>query len=586
MENSNTGARQLFTEAQAGTTLLALNADSTTASNLQTDLDAANASEAECLLKYARGYDVTDITSCNSPGIRSWLMGDALHSRPLAINYGGSSSTNPDIRLLVGGNDGYMRMYRNTTSNGAESGEEIWAFMPREVMPILKDLIDNNAATYHKYGVDGASSAYILDENGDGTISGNDKVWLYFGLRRGGRAYYALDITNPDSPSLLWSINSSDSDFSELGYTFAQPVVALIDWGHADGEKPVVIFPGGYDLNKDNSGTGTDDSVGNALYIVDAETGALVWKAVNSGASSTTVHVVNTIPDLVDSIASNITVLDSNNDTLADRIYVGSTGGIVWRVDLAGDDRNDWSMNPVLNVGRHSTSGIDRRFFHAPDVSFTADEDDNDRFDAVAIGTGDRPNPLDQTVANQFYMLKDRFTSVYLPDPSNPNPPTLIDGSALTDLTDNCLQDADVSCPTSLNLDLGWRIDLEESGEKNLASPLILGGSIIFTTYIPPSGTSNQCGAEEGNGAIYGIRLQDATAVSNRVVANDNDGGGELQKEDRVEWLNSGGIPSEVVVLAINDLPINSVPILRPDLNVEYVDTRLHWKTFWHQDSD
>ena len=52
------------------------------------------------------------------------------------------------------------------------------------------------------------------------------------------------------------------------------------------GPKPVVMFAGGYDMNKDlRTGVGTDDTEGNAVYVVDAETGELIWKAVGSGVA-------------------------------------------------------------------------------------------------------------------------------------------------------------------------------------------------------------------------------------------------------------------------------------------------------------
>ena len=120
--------------------------------------------------------------------------------------------------------------------------------------------------------MDGAPVAFVQDKNRDGSIiSGDgDRVYLYAGMRRGGKAYYALDITNPEVPRLMWTIDNEDSDFSELGYTFSNPRVGLID--SATEPRPVVMFAGGYDLNKDRRGViGSNDSEGNAIYVVDAE---------------------------------------------------------------------------------------------------------------------------------------------------------------------------------------------------------------------------------------------------------------------------------------------------------------------------
>jgi hypothetical protein len=215
--NSSGGGRQLYYDTPGSATapaLAALNADDAgkadtvlrTALGVISGTDTEKQAQTLCLLKYARGYAVQD--DCSSAAGRSWMLGDVLHSRPLVINYGGSTS-NPDVRLMFGGNDGFFRMLRNTTSGGDESGQEVWAFMPRAVMGIVGGLKDNGEGE-HLYGVDGVPSAYIFDSNRDGNLvaGDGDKVWAFIGLRRGGRAYYGLDVSTPDSPSLLWRIDA------------------------------------------------------------------------------------------------------------------------------------------------------------------------------------------------------------------------------------------------------------------------------------------------------------------------------------------------------------------------------------------
>jgi type IV pilus assembly protein PilY1 len=367
--NSDAGARQLYYEPSSSGTLLStkpLDADSTTATALQTLLGAADSTEALELLKYARGKDVTDDDGDNDKDeARNWVLGDSLHSRPLPINYGNANANNdPDIRILMGTNDGFMHMFKNTnpSTTNDQLGTEVWAFMPNSVMGIVKDLKDNHVID-HLYGVDGPPAAYVHDDANDGVISGaNDKVWLYFGLRRGGKAYYALDISDPDAPKKLWTIQKTVSgDFDELGYTFSQPRVDNLNWG--SGVKPVVMFAGGYDTNKDtrktatagepNAALGTDDSEGNAIYIVDAETGALVWKAAygaSAGYDSGTKTYSH--PGLVDSIPSTLTAVDTDADGLVDRMYVGDTGGAVWRVDTSGTSRSSWTVVKLADQRR------------------------------------------------------------------------------------------------------------------------------------------------------------------------------------------------------------------------------------------
>ena len=132
-------------------------------------------------------------------------------SRPMPLNYGASSgygSGNPAIYVAVASNDGSLRMLRNTTPGGAESGEEAWAFVPKRSMAAQKILRDNVPGTKHPYTFDGAPVAYIQDKNLNGSIESGDSVYLYTGMRRGGKAYYALDVTNPEMPSLMWTVRS------------------------------------------------------------------------------------------------------------------------------------------------------------------------------------------------------------------------------------------------------------------------------------------------------------------------------------------------------------------------------------------
>ena len=122
------------------------------------------------------------------------------------------------------------------------------------------------------YGVDGPITVYFDDKNEDGIVNNDDRVWAFFGLRRGGSSYYGLDITNPNSPSLMWGgpLKSGDGKFLELAQTWSKPQITFINLkGYED--RPLLVFGAGYDTNKDNSIS--TDSKGRGLYIVDAETG-------------------------------------------------------------------------------------------------------------------------------------------------------------------------------------------------------------------------------------------------------------------------------------------------------------------------
>ena len=559
------------------TALASLNVNEDTATVLRADFGVDSVGESAELIAYARGLDIDDLNgNNNTKEARSWTFGDPLHSRPLPINYGaigGYSKENPAIFLAVGSNDGMLRMLRNTTTSGAESGEEVWAFMPRAVMPMQKTLRENLSGIKHPYTLDGAPVAYIQDVNNDGSIvaSDGDKAYLYIGMRRGGKAYYAFDVTNPEAPSLMWTIEKG-GDFAELGYTFSTPRVGVVKT--PTGPRAVVMFAGGYDFNKDTRGAvGTDDAEGNAIYVVDAETGALIWKARGGSGGSFNTYAHS---QLVDSIPSALTVADTDGDGFTDRIVVGDTGGNIWRADLIGTDVSNWKLTLLASVGRHSSgaSGIatDRRFFHRPDL--VQSQDGNGLFDSVLIGSGDRADPLDAggTVENWFYMIKDHHTAV------GTGVNTGLQHADFGDVTSNCLQGG--TC--SIDLTEGWKLRMQEPGEKILATALTLAGKVFFTSYLPQlAGTSTACAPREGAGRLYAVSLQDATAVINYDTSDDNPDYPDepTTANDRFTDLTSAGIPAEVV-----SVPPNK--ILRPDLQLDDIDATTRWRTYWYLQED
>jgi type IV pilus assembly protein PilY1 len=370
----------------------------------------------------------------------------------------------------------------------------------------------------------------------------------------------------------MWTIDKS-GDFAELGYTFSNPRVGLVN--SPSGPLPVVMFAGGYDKNKDIRGVvGTNDSEGNAIYVVDAETGNLVWKARRGTGGSARVfeHA-----QLVDSIPSTLAVGDTDGDGFTDRIVVGDTGGNVWRADIHGDDTSRWKLTRLASLGRHTAGAMgmvsDRRFFHRPDL--VPSKDSNGMFDGVVIGSGNRPNPLDTggTTINFAFMIKDRHTAPGSGVDEN------VQLTQLGDVTSNCLQS---SSPCSIDLSKGWRLMLEEPGEKVLSTPLTIVGKVFFTTYMPQSGTgATACAPSEGAGRLYAVSLQNATSVMNYDTSDDdpNNPDEPTSKSDRSVELQSLGIPAEVV-----SVPPNK--ILRPDLQIDDVNATTRWRTFWYLAED
>ena len=177
-----------------------------------------------------------------------------------------------------------------------------------------------------------------------------------------------------------------------------------------------------------------------------------------------------------------------------------------------------------------------------------------------------------------MYMIKDRRT---ISGPLGEDEVlTVYDPSNLGDVTSNCLQSND--CPEDGVPDLthGWRLQLvETAGEKSLSLPFAIGGTIFFTTYLPPGESeASTCGPSEGGGVLYAVALEDATSTINFDSTDDdeNNPGEATSRSDRTRELRSGGIPAEVV-----SLPPDR--ILLPDLSTEAIPGSMRWRTFWYE---
>ncbi|MEX0731794.1 MAG: PilC/PilY family type IV pilus protein [Aquisalimonadaceae bacterium] len=492
------------------------------------------ADDREALLKWARGIDVWQ----GAGGQPRLELGDPLHTKPVIVGYG-ASATAPELTLFVTTNEGYFHAI------DTESGEEIFAFMPQELLPNLMALYENSSTEDKVYGLDGPLTVWTNDDGKNGIEPGEgESVYAYFGMRRGGSNYYALDVTHRNAPKLMWMIEGGTGAFAELGQTWSRPIHTRIRLN--DVNRDVLIFGGGYDPAQDAAeqaeSTRAADATGRGLFIVDAETGALVW----SGGPTPSGHD-ETFSSMEYSIPSDPRVIDINNDGLADQIHVGDTGGQLWRFDID----NSAQMASKLVTGtviadlNDGTATGNRRFYHAPDVAIMKDYDGKLVF-SISIGSGWRADPLDEDVEDRLYMIKSPY--VFGP-PRNPGgivtyPATLTE-SDLFDATDNAIGAGDTDALATLQSRDGWYIRLvDNSGEKALAESVTVNNQILFTTYQPnPNTAVGVCGPSEGVGRAYALSMRDATA------AVDLDGSGTLTRVDRSTVIKRTGIPPGVVIL-------------------------------------
>lgn len=502
---------------------------------------SADPVKRERIIKFAHGHDSYDWNTNNNRDEKrkgsfindlgqevevDWILGAFIHSRPLMIHHANKSV------IYAGANDGMFHAFDDTT------GKELWAFIPPSLLPQLKDFETTNTLQIF---ADGSPKAYI-EKNSSGTIT---KAIIIFGLRRGGDRYIALDVTNPDSPSLLWEIAPSTSlpllghevttGFGRLGQTWSTPVIKQVADG--EGKKAIAFFAGGYDLcNDPNMSCGSSDQKGNAVYAVDVNTGSKLWEFSKANDSRMTF-----------SIPSDIGAFDINGDNKIDRLYVGDMGGQLWRFDI-GNLNNTASWTGKVIFRANQSSGDKRKIFYSPDVSPASG------YQWVFIGTGDRENPKQETGTvsfptwNRLYAIKDN------------NPSSPLTELSLVDVTSDILQkpnptneDIILQNQTLNNLNNlnGWFITLENKGEKCLASPLIYSRAVYYTTFTPSyPNVGDICFVGEGTGRVYALQYKTGMAMFNYDLTNDTGQPPTIYKTDQ-SMIIGAGIPSQVVISII-----------------------------------
>ena len=456
---------------------------------------AADKAEAQLVVDFARGRDLFDDDEDGDTTDANHRMGDPMHARPAIVIHGGTEAA-PIGTVYLPTNDGVLHAFDLNPLTGDPDAtgnvpvtptKERWSFVPAEFLPRLGQLYDNAPTANRDYALDGDVRVFKYDVNQNGTIESadGDKVYLFFGTGRGGSSIYSLDVTDADKPKFRWKKTFTDTGFGKLGKTWSSPTIARVNTGGTQNtQKLVLIFGGGYDPGQEAYNYSAD-SVGNSIYMVDLETGDVLWNITGTGGGGT---VVNT--KMTHSFPSNITVLDTNGDGFADRMYAADMGGQVWRFDIF----NRPSVQPLVTGGVFASLGgafiapsavsraENRRMYYAPDVAPITVRGSRP-FMNIAIGSGYRGHPLNSETQDRFYSIRD-YAPFVARDQNSYNVTAAIRDTDLLDVTTNANATVDDSA-------LGWKIRLAESngtvwrGEKVLAESITAGGVIFFTTFTP-----------------------------------------------------------------------------------------------------
>ncbi|MBT8144579.1 MAG: hypothetical protein KJO55_07750, partial [Gammaproteobacteria bacterium] len=477
---------------------------------LTADLLQVAEDRRDAVIRWARGIDANNEAR--------QIVGDPLHSEPTLVAY-----SNDQYALYFGTNDGVLHALDPEPANAGASNLEHFAFIPSELLPRLDKLARNEPQAFgtpRNYGLDGDLTVWIDETNNNGIVESGEKAYLFVGMRRGGRNYYALDITQFNSPKLLWKIRGGQGQFAELGQTWSAPTVARVPVGN--DTKTVLLFAGGNDPNQDaKNRPATSDDMGRAVYMVDAETGQRIWWASIRDEADLT------LPQMTHSIPSDLRVLDTDQDGTDDRIYVGDTAAKVWRFDI--DDDGNITGNVFADLGGDGESG-NRKIYYPPSVTRIID-DESGSFLTISVGTGHRAHPLENDVDDGFAMLRDphpfappRDPQTDLVDYQEPiEPVDLLDVTNLADPTTDQLQGR-----------AGWYIRFDAK-EKNLSAPLAVLNRIYFTTYTPTA-VAASCAptAVTGNGRLYAVDI-----LTGRPVTYFD----QPAPDDRYTELSQTGIP-------------------------------------------
>ncbi|WQN29385.1 PilC/PilY family type IV pilus protein [Stutzerimonas stutzeri] len=362
-------------------------------------------------IQWGRGQSPDD------PNLAARLqLADVLHNEPRLVAYKtdedlqrvedarkGTATSPEQLYMFFGTNEGFIHAVDPKT------GEEKFAFIPKELLPNLNAYYqDPKGSDQKRYGMDGLFNLWVDYGPIDTTTKTRSitKSYLYAGMRRGGRNYYALDVTNIDQPALKWVIKGGQTiGFEKLGQTWSTPRLANIKLNGT--ETKVLIFTGGYDPQQDNDSPNTplaSDTQGNALYIVNAETGQLIWRAGHESETGANLKLAT----MTHSMPANPVIIDANGDGFADIIYAVDTRAQVFRFDI---DNGATSVSNLATGGRIAnlggTTALDnRRFFSMPDVAMIKERGGKSYF-ALAIGSGYRAHPLNEDTIDRFYVLQD-----------------------------------------------------------------------------------------------------------------------------------------------------------------------------------
>ncbi|MBI2731774.1 MAG: hypothetical protein HYX44_00175 [Aquabacterium sp.] len=376
--------------------------------------------------------------------------------------------------LYVGANDGMLHAFK------ADTGVEAWAYIPSMLLPNLYKLADKKYSTNHVYYINATPAV------GDVYVDGGWRTILVSGLGAGGRGFFALDITDPANPKVLWEFTSDTTKGTgytidaDLGYSYGTPIITKL----SDGTWAVIVTSG-YNNVSPGSGRGI-------VWVLNAKTGAVIKKIdTGAGSSSGTVAGCSAAPCPA-GLAKIAAYTDNNNaNNMAMRLYGGDLLGNVWRIDVSQLTAAGGTATVQLLATLADANGTRQPITARPELGSVSG------IPVVYVGTGAYLGVSDISTTGQqsIYAIKDPLTTVAGSSGifGSPRAATCTASGKTNCFIKQILQDSGgirtASSSVSYTVDYptmnGWYTDLPETGERMHTDPDLQLGALVFTTNIP-----------------------------------------------------------------------------------------------------
>ena len=364
----SSASRNIYTVTQNGTMT------AFTLANVPTLATYMNATEADAavIVDYVRGLKLGAFVG-STP---AFMDPPSIEPAPDA-DYPGFKATNAERRTLiwVGANDGMMHAL------DARTGIEVFAFIPFNLLPKLKALLDGQAVGNFDYFVD--SSPKVADVRVSSTVATCPasmstcwRTYLFFGQGPGGTFYQALDVTlddmamsstptgsvndvlgyfsNASRVKFRWSFPSyQDFDYTaatygdlkasassvakSVGETWSDPAVGQI--ANTSGKFALLTGSGFFAKTKQDQTNRAGAIAGTTFYLLSVDDGT-VFDSEDVGSDGVAESVDNCVTagdcgKFKNALQADVVATGPPDTRYITKAYVGDLDGNVWRFDVS-----------------------------------------------------------------------------------------------------------------------------------------------------------------------------------------------------------------------------------------------------------